>query len=569
MSGPSGRRGLVALGVFLVALTWSVVAAAPASAHAYVVATTPSNGAEVKTAPTQIRVTFDEAVTLPSATHSGSVIDSAGKSVDNGSVRLVDGRRTLVIGVRVGLPKGSYIASWSVISADTHPVGGSLQFGYGVPAIAISGPAPKQPSSGLELVVGFVKGLLYLGLIIALGLVPAALVLGADAGERRTLWRVARAGAVLAILASLAQIVAQYLWDASAVPGGATWSGLRAFAGSDYSAAVFVRLGLLVVALAALAPLRVVARGGWRLAAWGTLDALLALAVLGSVVHNGHGGTGAWWRFVSTLVHVSAVVAWLGGLAVLGWLFLRRRVPEHRLRRLPSWSRYAAVSVALLVLSGVLQALVQVRYPGALVDTTYGFILIVKVALVAGALLLGLFGNRWIRRQLALADTRGDAAGAEPGQTARLRTRVRAEAGVGAVIVIVSGVLSSVVPAETAYAPARVMHAAIGPYEVTIRVAPARRGPESFRITAAATADSAPLPQSIQLDIGQRGGSVQALPVSFPYRLPGAIDAGRADSVTFVSPSVNVPGAGTWTGTLTVVTGPTEQYADDFDYQVL
>jgi copper transport protein len=565
----------VTLVMLLGALIGLGFTASAASAHAYVIATNPSNGSELHAPPTQISVTFDEPVTLPSSSGSASVLDSAGKAVDNGSVHLINGRRTLLIGVRPGLAKDTYIASWSVVSADTHPVGGSIQFGYDVPAIAVSVPAPKEPSSGLELLVGIVKGAVYLGLITALGLLPGGLVLGADAGERRILWRVARVGAVLAIVFSIAQIVIQYLWDASAVPGGATWSGLHTFAGSAYSEAVFVRIGLLAAALALLPPLRVVGRLDRRvLIVWWAAEGALALAVLGSVVHNGHGGAGAWWHFLTTLVHVSSVVAWIGGLVVLSWLVLRRRLSAQRLRRLPMWSRYAAASVGLLAATGVVQGLVQVRYLGALVDTTYGYILIVKLVLVAAALLLGLQGNRWIRRQLAV-DGDGTAQndttqnGPAPGQTARLRTRVRSEAGLGAVIVLVSGVLSSVAPAATAYAPTRTIHTVIGPYAVTIAVAPARRGPESFRITAKATSQATPPAQSLQLDLGHAGGSVQALPVTFSYRLPGAIDPGKATPFTFVSPSVNIPDTGTWTGTLTLVTGPTEQYADDFDYRVL
>lgn len=568
MNRRSARPYAVALGVLLASLTGLAVEAAPAWAHAYVIATTPTNGAELGSAPTEIRVTFDEAVTLPSAAGSTSVIDSAGKPVDSGSVQLVEGRRTLVIGVRPGLAKGTYVASWSVISADTHPVGGSIQFGYGVPAITISAPDPPAPSAALELLAGIVKGLLYLGLIAALGLLPAALVLGADPGERRTVWRVARLGGVLVILASVLQIVTQYLWDASAVPGGGTWSDFRRFTGAPYSETVLVRIGLVAAALALLPPLRLVGDGRRLTRAWWAVEATLALSVLGSVIHNGHGGSGARWYFASTLVHVSAVVAWIGGLAVLGWLVLRNRLTEQRLRRLPLWSRYAAASVALLACTGIVQGLVEVRYPGALVSTTYGYILLVKLTLVSTALLLGLLGNRWVHRQLSPERGENVHEGAAPGQTKLLRSRVRGEAALGAVIVLVSGVLSSVTPAKTAYAPTRAVHTTIGPYDVTIEVAPARRGPESFRVTATGTTAQAPTPQSIQLDLGQAHGAVKALQVSFPFRLPGAISTTAATAFTFVSPSVSVPDTGTWTGTLTVIAGPTEQYTDDFHYRV-
>jgi copper transport protein len=130
-------------------------------------------------------------------------------------------------------------------------------------------------------------------------------------------------------------------------------------------------------------------------------------------------------------------------------------------------------------------------------------------------------------------------------------------------------VLSSVTPAAAAYAPERVVETTIGPYAVTIEVAPARRGPQSFRVTARGDTEATPPAASIQLDLQQAAGPVQGLPVTFPYRLSGAIEVGRPTGFTFVSSSVNVPGTGAWTGTLTLVASPTRQYTANFTYQVV
>ncbi len=546
--------------VLLGALVGPVLTTLPAAAHAFTLATAPANGEELDAAPRQVRVTFSEPVTLPAGVGAVVVIDASGALVGDGDARLVDGRRTLVIGVRPGLPKGAYIASWSVVSADSHPVGGSLQFGYGVPATAAAGPAPPEPDPRLDLLVGLAKGLLYLGLVAALGSLPAALVLSTDPAERRALWRVARAGAGLAVLASLAQVVLQYLWDASALPGGPSPADFAAFLSSTYATTVAVRIGLLLLALLLLPPVETPVTGRSRLR-W-LVEGVLALAILGSVVRNGHGAAGEWWFFASTLLHVAAVVAWLGGLAALGWLVLRGPLSAARVRRLPLWSAYAAASVGLIAATGLVQALAQVRHPAALVQTTYGAVLLVKLTLVGGALLLGLLGHRWVR----------SLAGQTPGadRLARARSRIRAEAGLGAAVVLVSGVLSSTPPAEVSYAPTRVVDRIIGPYAVRISVSPARRGPQSFRVVA--TGKDAATPPASALELALDTGdstAVRALPVSFPYRLPGVLSPGRPTPFTFVSPSVNVPEVGTWTGTLTVVAGPTLQYTDTFRYRVL
>ncbi|MFT4043745.1 MAG: CopD family protein [Gordonia sp. (in: high G+C Gram-positive bacteria)] len=547
-------------------LCWLGFSAPAASAHAVVVSTTPSNGAEVSGPPREIRVVFDESVSLPPASDAAAVVDSSGDSVGNGSVRLADGARTLIIGLRTGLAKDTYIASWSVISADAHPVGGSIQFGYGVPAIAVDAPPVPEPNPTLGQLSGVLTGLVYLGLIIAFGMAPGARVLGAEHARLRTVSHVARIGAAVAALSSLAGLATQYLWDASALPNGPSGTGFASFATTSYAMAVYLRVVLLGVAAAVPISVGGGRRGFGRRVRWAA-EAAVALGVAGTVVHNGHGGAGTWWRFALTLVHVLAMIGWIGGLAVLGWLLVRHGLTEERLRRLPLWSWYAAVSVALLVATGVLQSFIQVRFPDALLHTAYGEILIVKLVLVGVALVLALMNRRWVARALAARR----AGGGKRAPVSWLRARVGIEAAVGAVIVLVAGVLSSTNPAVSAYAPTRTAHVVLGPYDVVVRVGPARRGPESFRVTAVASTSAAPPPQSIRLTLRQKGIGVRALPVDFGYRLPGTLHPGRPTAFTFVSSSVNVPATGIWTGTLTVDGGPDQPlaYVGQFSYQVL
>lgn len=560
-SRPGARRRrfaqVAALGAalgLLFGVTGAVLQQQPASAHAYVVSSAPANGAELDSAPTSVRVTFDEGVTLPGTADEATVLDSSGARVDTGEPHLNAARTTLTIGIKPGIPKGAYIASWSVISADTHPVGGSLQFGYGVPATAAAAPDAPQPSALLALFVGGAKGLLYLALVIGLGVPPAALLLGAAADERRLVLRVARVGVAAAAAASVLQLVLQHLWEAG---------GLATFATSSYSLAVYVRVIALAVAGIALGPAS--ADRPRRTARYAFAAA--ALVAVGTVVVNGHGGSHAWWYFASTALHAISAVAWLGGLTVLGWLLLRGRLSAERLQRMPHWSLYAGVSVAVLALSGVTQGIVEVRYPAALVTTQYGWILIIKLALVAGVLGLAVRGNLWVRHEARAATGAPDARPA-PGRTAALRNRVRWEAGVAASVVIVSGVLSSITPAAADYAPTVVSHQKIGPYRVTLEVAPARTGPETFRITVLEPSFNAALPDSLDVELSQSNGPVKSLKVQFPYRIAGVIHPGKPTPVTFTSAAVTVPRTGEWTASVTVVASALEQYTADLSYRV-
>ncbi|MGC4932661.1 copper resistance CopC/CopD family protein [Gordonia sp. DT30] len=554
---------LAAAGVLTVASALTATASV-ASAHAVTVATTPSNGAEVTSPPHEVRIEFDEPVSLPAANRGVSVLDSSGVAVDDGSARLVDGGRTLLIGLRSPLAENTYIASWSVVSADTHPVGGSIQFGYGVPAITLPPPPGRSPSAAWGSTTGIVTGALYLALIGALGTIPMTLLLGASRRRRRAVWRLARICGGLAVGISLAQILTQYRWDASAIPGGPTWAGLTDFASSSYAVAVYVRIAALLMLILTIPPPRGVRRGAAWARAWWAFEGVLALLVLATVVRNGHGGNAQWWRFATTLVHVLAMVTWIGGLVVLGWFLWRDRLTPALAGRLPSWSRYAAVSVAALVATGIVQSVVQVRHPAALFETTYGQILIVKVVLVAAALVVGWTAHRRIARPTVTANS-------SPAPSPRIRSRVAVEALLGAVIVIVAGLLSSVAPAATTYAPTRSAELAVGGYRVDVDVGPARRGPQTFRVTVIPRTPGTPPPQRIELSLRNADAGVASLPVEFVYRLPGSIEQGRAASVTFVSPAVNVPTTGDWSGTLKVVPGYQDSlvYVGGFTYPVI
>lgn len=522
------RRIVAAVALLLVLLVWS---APTAAAHAYVISQSPTSGAELAASPAAVVVRFSEPVALASGTAT-SVVSSSGERVDNGSPVLRGD--LLTIPLRHSLPRDVYVANWSVISADSHPVGGSLQFGVGVPTTAVAEPAAPQPSSLLQLINGVLKGLVYLGLVAALGAPIAARLLHVSLPTR---W--VAAGFLAAAAGSVLQIPVQYLWGASA--SRATWGGLVQSFGSTYALTIYLRVVLLVLA--------------WVVRRWLSVFVVVALLVVATVVRNGHGGAEGGWIFVSTLAHAIAATAWIGGLLVLGWAMLTRRLEVAQLRRLPLWSRYAGAAVAVIAATGVAQAVVQVRYPAALVHTTYGWVLLAKVALVAVAGFFAIRGNRWVTTHSRLA-TRP-----EPGETARLRRFARREAVLGTAIVIVSGVLSSVDPAQATYAPTTPQTLTAGPYTVELRIAPARRGPVGFRVTVTGAADATPLAQQVDLTLNQPGGATRALPVEFTARIPGTIHSGQPVPITFVSSVVVLPDIGDWQAQLTVVASETEQYS--------
>ena len=109
----------------VVALTASaalLASAAPALAHDELVSSNPATDATVAVPPTEVVLTFDEAV-LPVGTQV--VVTGPDGPVSDGSPRL---EGTAVHQPLLGGPAGKYSVAWRATSADGHPVSGSFAF---------------------------------------------------------------------------------------------------------------------------------------------------------------------------------------------------------------------------------------------------------------------------------------------------------------------------------------------------------------------------------------------------------------------------------------------------------
>src|SRR3954447_24559825 len=102
-------------------------------------------------------------------------------------------------------------------------------------------------------------------------------------------------------------------------------------------------------------------------------------------------------------VHVAAMAIWLGGLAGLLVGVLRPGVPIGELAvALPRFSRMAFGSVVALVITGILQSVREVGSPAALVGTTYGWLLVAKLLIVAVILAAAGVSRVWVQQHLGV-----------------------------------------------------------------------------------------------------------------------------------------------------------------------
>ncbi|MGF7234909.1 MAG: copper resistance CopC family protein, partial [Frankia sp.] len=224
--------------------------AAPASAHALLQGATPVAGSEIRTAPASVTLSFSESVTV--SPDSVQVLDTAGKRVDRGDTHRGTSGSQVVVDLRAGLPKGTYVVSWRAISADSHPVAGAFTFGLGVSPdpTAASRIGGRAGSTVVGVLDGVARFATEAGIALGLGGALFLLVLWP-----RGLARVAARRAVAAGWAALAAGAAGLLvlegpygagLGLSAVP---RWSELSQTLDTRYGKLTLLRLVLVLVAV--------------------------------------------------------------------------------------------------------------------------------------------------------------------------------------------------------------------------------------------------------------------------------------------------------------------------------
>ncbi|HEY5155173.1 MAG TPA: copper resistance protein CopC, partial [Acidimicrobiales bacterium] len=309
-------QGLLAAGMGLgLMVTW----AGPASAHAVVEASTPSDGQRLVTAPDQVSILFSEPVT---ANLGGlRVVDASGKRVDDGQTD-GSGSSTLRVGLQSGLSDNTYVISYRVVSADSHPVKGSIVFTVGTGATADVRGLVGTGAGGdrtFEVLGWASRFLAYAGGLSAAGLAFFLFFLhdgGPEAGELARLTRIA---AFVGMVGALGTAAAQ-----AALATGRGWSGvfdlgvLQTVLTKNLDWATAVLIGGLAVVLLSLELTGSTAQRA--LAFYGGLGAVLSFVLSGHPTE----ASNRWVAILSDAVHVSTAAIWLGGLIGLVLVLVRR-----------------------------------------------------------------------------------------------------------------------------------------------------------------------------------------------------------------------------------------------------
>ena len=118
---------------------------------------------------------------------------------------------------------------------------------------------------------------------------------------------------------------------------------------------------------------------------------------------------------VADFVHLTALSLWIGGLATLLFGVLPRRRPDELRTVVPGYSTLALLCVLSVVASGTVMAWQLLGGVSALVDTTYGHVLLAKLCALAVIMAAAWCSKTWVAHRLDFAVVlRGESATVRP-----------------------------------------------------------------------------------------------------------------------------------------------------------
>jgi len=574
--------------------------AGTASAHAILESTDPAAGATLGSSPKSVTLHYDESVTATI-----------------GAIRLFDGRGNRIevgapyhprgIGseVAANVPKlrdGSYVVTWRVISADSHPVQGAFTITVGNPSVGdVTSLASRLlTAQGGSTTVGVVYGIARFLVFASLALLVGAAVLVVTAWPSgrtsRRAGRIVWGAWIVAFVSTLAAFALQGAYAAGLPLSSALHTTqLRAVWHTRFGEVTILRAVLLLVTVVFLRQLLVRAdTDGQRtdpppLAAWWRpLAVVIAVAMVATPGLGGHASTGRWrWLALpADVVHVGAMAVWLGGLALLLSCVLPIPDPVLLRRVVPRFSRVAFWCIAAIVATGSFQAWRQVGSLHAFTSTDYGRLLLVKLAFVVVVVAAAALSRDVVHRRLrepyvpdlvpddervAVTVGGGGAGGTgrdgddgdlrddedddwteedeERAEVHRLRLSVAVEVVAAVLVLAVTALLVNAPPAYTA---------ASLPYFKTveqsgrfydIEVTPAKAGPNDVHLTA----------------VTVNGGPADVIKYTVTFSEPGkgiapiAVPLLRLGPGHYASYAFRVPFPGTWQVSVSALISDTEE----------
>jgi copper transport protein len=446
-----------------------------ASAHAQYVRSDPAENAFLAQPPNHLYIWYSETVELQFS--EIQVLDPTGARVDLDDLHDHGDLSNPAISLKPNLTPGTYTVAWRMLSSvDGHRTAGTFAFTYGQstgppqaqPGNTVTfesgGSSPPRWAAVLNRWWGFTAMAALIGAVVFPALVlPAGL--RAIKPDERTAREIARkASRVISatiitalVVITVTTLVSLWLqaWAASGEKGSLSalqdvWTDTRF--GDIFTLRVSIIIGAVLLSVLALKRLPgLIEKGDLRESAWLCLTAAsIALPLTTSL--NSHAAaerTNSELYVAIDWLHLVAGGFWIGGLLQLVLLSpvilsLTERRAEYFAGVIPRFSLVALASVSVIVATGVFQWLHYLRGISAVFDSDWGYVLLVKVALLMPLLLIAAFNLLIVRPHFLSFVFQGakTASSRILAWERRFRWAVAAEVGLAAAILVAAAVLT-------------------------------------------------------------------------------------------------------------------------------
>lgn len=514
----------------VVLITLAVAAAslalpATAWAHAALLQTTPVASRIVNTPPKQVLLRYSEPVEPRFAIVS--VTNAAGEKQTAGSPsRSPANADTLVVPLKK-LSEGWYLVYWRVISVDGHPVRGAFTFAVGPNA----GPAPQfvipstsETAATPRLVtarwVAFLSLMAAIGLFVLRIVVARPVVAGVPGTRLRAVTVAFGAASVVALLAipvyfllSTSEFALRSFWSFGALFPLVRVSAFgRGWLDLELVFALFV--GAAAIAIWLDRPERRQRSVAAVLALIGALGAAAACLLVPGLAGHAAQTSPRGLSLAFDWFHLVAGSVWVGGL--IGLVVLAASLPAARrvaalVVCIPRFSNVAFVSVLVLIGAGTGSAVQHMPTLASFWQTSYGKSLLVKIALLATALLLAAVN---LLRNVPRFKAFGSRPELGAPAASLLRRLVAGEALLVSGAILAAAVLSSLPPPSKALASIGGAKAHVGPGVVDKVVSE-----NGYRLAIRVSPNRAAVPNSFQVAISRGGKAVRNADVTVDFAM--------------------------------------------------
>ena len=414
------------------------------SAHNTFSESSPSEGQQLTTAPTEWSIVFEKPVPLNSA--SGAVTNGDGTRTTLSAPRHGTTENVIIFDLPAGL-SGEISTRWRLVGVDGHVISGRVKFSVqqdSQPQTSSPLPVftpPVEPEDDEQVAREEIRTALRFINFAAIVLLGGLLFVEIFIAEGSLFTQRGKLTALLSA-GSLAIIpIAQFFTFTSDINFeqkgfiGAARDAIELTAGGMH---LLRAVSGLLLALLVLSIFRSRQLEKPHLVLLGVTSAMYLV----SLAYVGHSRSQAlpWLGIPTDVLHTASVSVWLGGLIAIVFVVLPMVDPEQGLQSFSRFSYIAKRAVALIVITGSIQTLRLHGNPLSLFANSHGLLLLLKIALVGFMLWLA-YGNEQIVQRFQLSQS-----GSVTQSRDRLKRASITELLVGLIVILVTAILVNVTP---------------------------------------------------------------------------------------------------------------------------